>query len=145
MANRIDLYVDQGADFAKIVTILTETGSNFALSGCTVQSSLTSSEYSDCDVNFTIENYNPGAGQVVIAMSAADTWLLKFREYRYDLTVLDSNGLTTRSIKGTVFVNPGVTGKPICSGSSSSSSISSASSSGLSTNQFNVGSIMLGF
>ena len=153
MASHIDLHIEQGSDFSKIVTILTKTGSIFGLAGCTVTSTMISSSYSDKPVNFQIESYNPAAGQVVIAMTATDTWLLTFLEYQYDLTVKDSNGETTRVIEGTVFVKPGVTGKPlfVSSGSGSgvssgsSSGLSSGSSSGLSTNQYNIGSIMLGF
>jgi hypothetical protein len=104
-----ELYIDQGATFNNTLTLADDvTSANLNLSAYTATSQIRKSYYSvNASANIICTITDAQNGTITMALSAANTALLKPGRYVYDLKIADSTTVS-RIMEGTVFVNPKV-------------------------------------
>lgn len=105
-----ELYIDQGATFNNTLTLTDDvTSANINLTSYSVSAAIKKSYYTtNASANLLCTISDAQNGSITIALSAANTALLKAGRYVYDLKI--TNGSTvSRIMEGTVFVNPRVT------------------------------------
>jgi len=110
MAAISNLSIDQGATFSVTISVADTTGSARDLTGYTGRAQLRRSYYTNSNTSFTVSIDNPGDGEIILSLTAANTSLLKAGRYVYDLELVDSNTLTVeRIVEGIITVYPEVT------------------------------------
>jgi hypothetical protein len=110
MAEYVELYIDQGADFSTTIDIDDDnTNLPVNVAGYVVTSQLKKSllsQNSYANLSCIVNNI---ANEILIEMAAANTANLKPGRYFFDVKVKDSGNITSRLIEGTITVNPGIT------------------------------------
>lgn len=116
MADYIELYIDQGADFSSVIAInndLTNTPQNVA--GYVITSQLRRSLLSqNADGRFECSVTDASNGEITFSMTAANTANLRAGSYFFDMTYRDADSLfsaniVTRLLEGVVYIVPGIT------------------------------------
>lgn len=112
MAEYVELYIDQGADFSTTIAInndVTNVPEN--LSGVSVAGQIRKSLLSvNAYAVFHCSADNAANGEIIISMDAANTSNLKAGTYFYDVRLTDATANTnSRLIEGVIFVTPGMT------------------------------------
>ena len=114
-AFKLNLKIDQGATFQKVVTWKTGTpAAAVNLTGCTARAHIRA-KLTDAAVLVTLTTENGGialggvAGTVTVNIAAAATALLTWTTAVYDLEIIFANGTIRRLLAGNVFVSPEVT------------------------------------
>lgn len=111
MAEYVELYIDQGADFNTTITINDDATNvpgnlqNVVVTGQIRKSLLSLNAYS----NFTCSVTDPANGELEISMTSANTANLKPGSYFYDIRLGAANNSYSRLIEGVLFVTPGMT------------------------------------
>jgi hypothetical protein len=111
MAEYVELYIDQGAEFNTTIAIsddLTNVPgnlSNITVTGQIRKSLLSLNAYS----SFVCNVVNASNGEMTISLDSANTANLKPGSYFYDIKLTDRFQASTRLIEGVVFVTPGIT------------------------------------
>lgn len=113
MAEYVEFYIDQGADFNAYIT-LNDDDTNLAqnVQGYVITGKLRRSLVS-ANVAETIqcEIVDPANGEIYISMAAANTANLKPGNYFYDIKIVDTAlaNATSRLIEGIIIVTPAIT------------------------------------
>ena len=110
MATISNLSIDQGTDYSVTVTVTDTTGSARDLTDYTAKSQLRRSYYTNSNIAFDVNIYNPGIGEITLEMNSATTGNLKPGRYVYDLELKSNSTLQIeRIVEGIVTVYPEVT------------------------------------
>lgn len=101
----LDLYVDQGDDYSRIITLRDGDGELIDLTGFTA--SATMKKYYGSTVNYPITAtvLDATGGQVLITINDVDTALMKYPRFVYNVK-LTSGSTIIRILSGQVLVNP---------------------------------------
>lgn len=101
----LDLYIEQGDDFSKIITLQDSSGV-VDLAGYTVDANLRQYFNSTKDFNLQAEIYgSPVNGQIRVFLLAANSLLLVNPRYVYSVRLISSSN-TIRVLTGQVIVSP---------------------------------------
>ena len=109
MAGFAELTLEQGASFTTTVTVNGSDGSPTNLLNYTAAAQLRKSYYSTTANNFTVTVSNAAAGELTMAMTAANTANLTPGRAVYDLLITSPTGVKTRVVEGIVTILPAVT------------------------------------
>ena len=109
MAGFAELTLEQGASFTTTVTVNGSDGSPTNLLNYTAAAQLRKSYYSTTANNFTVTVSNAAAGELTMAMSAANTANLTPGRAVYDLLITSPTNVKTRVVEGIVTILPSVT------------------------------------
>ena len=110
MAEFLELYMDQGADFSTTIS-LNDDDTNVPqnVAGYVVTSHMRKSLLStNTTASFQCSILNAGDGELLMEMSAANTANIKAGSYFFDVKVYESNTYT-RLIEGVIYVTPSIT------------------------------------
>jgi hypothetical protein len=108
MARKLNLGIDQGADFTADVFVSDVNGDGLDLTGYTANAEMKHWYTSDNTIPFSVDMTNAANGYVLLTMNSATTMTLEHERYVYDLIVTDAANTVTRIIEGIVMVDPGV-------------------------------------
>lgn len=109
MAEYVEITIDQGAEFTTTVTVSDSSGNPVDLSDYTGKAQIRKSYYSTTAYDFAVTIPYPTSGEMVIAMSSANTSNISPGRYVYDVIIIDNQNEVTRLFEGTAAVTPGVT------------------------------------
>lgn len=117
---KVDLIVDQGADWSESVDFNNDDGTPVNLTGYSFLGTLKTSYFSNTTIaNFVITVLNAPVGNTVMSMNAATTANLSAGNYVYNVKMVDNLGLTTNIMQGIFTVRPSVLVVPPNNGSPS--------------------------
>jgi len=108
MATKVNLLVDQGADFTTTITLNQDNGQPLNLANYTGAAQLRKHYTSSTATDFTVELANT-TGVVALSLGANTTAGLTAGRYVYDVEITDSDGVVSRIVEGIVTVSPNVT------------------------------------
>lgn len=113
MAQRVILSIDQGTDTQVSVSIKDSTGTAIDLTGASarmqLRTQINASEFVD---ELTTENSRiviGDAGEMALIFPNETTTGINAGTYVYDLEMVDSDGLVSRVMEGTITIRPEVT------------------------------------
>ena len=109
MAGFVELTLEQGANFNTVLDLKDSAGGILNLSGYSVAAQMRKSYYSTTATSFTMTISDAAAGQITMAMSAANTASVTPGRYVYDILLTSGSGIKTRIIEGIITVMPSVT------------------------------------
>lgn len=109
MAGFVELTLEQGANFNTVLDLKDSAGGILNLSGYSVAAQMRKSYYSNTATSFTMTISDAAAGQITMAMNAANTATVTPGRYVYDILLTSGSGVKTRIIEGIVTVMPSVT------------------------------------
>ena len=109
MAGFAELTLEQGASFTTTVTVNGSDGSPTNLLNYTAAAQMRKSYYSTTANNFTVTVSNAAAGELTMAMTAANTANLTPGRAVYDLLITSPTNVKTRVVEGIVTILPSVT------------------------------------
>lgn len=110
MAVYANISIDQGSDFASIVTVEGSDGLIFNLDGYTPRGQIRKSYASVTAVDFTTSVQSAIGGTIAISLTHDQTSAMKPGRYLYDLEVVhDTSGIVTRVVEGQLEISAGVT------------------------------------
>jgi hypothetical protein len=109
VAGFVELTLEQGANFNTVLDLKDSAGGILNLSGYSVAAQMRKSYYSNTATNFTMTISDAAAGQITMAMNAANTSNVTPGRYVYDILLTSGSGVKTRIIEGIVTVMPSVT------------------------------------
>ena len=110
MAEYVELYMDQGADFSTTIAINDDNNNTPQdISGYIVTSQMRKSLISQnivaslvCSIPY------PESGEIYVELDAANTAIIPGGRYFFDVKIND-NGLYSRLVEGVIFVTPSIT------------------------------------
>ena len=108
MATKVNLVVDQGADFTTTLTLNNDDGSLFDLTDYTGASQIKKHYTSSNSTNMSV-TLNGNTGIVTLTMNNSVTAAMTSGRYVYDLELTDSANVVSRIVEGIVTVTPQVT------------------------------------
>jgi hypothetical protein len=108
MATKVNLVVDQGADFTTTITLTNDDGSTFDLTDYSGASQIRKHYTSSNATNMSI-TLNGNSGIVTMTMNNSVTAAMSSGRYVYDLELTDAANVVSRIVEGTVTVTPQVT------------------------------------
>lgn len=115
MVARQNLSIYQGADFRRALELRNESSALIDLTGYTFRGQIKSS-YADASpvfsFDFTLRNQVSDTGVVDMRLPAEDTAavsITKPTDYKYDIEMVDGDGIVTRIVEGNVKLYPEVT------------------------------------
>lgn len=109
MATISNLYVDQGSDYATIITVTSAGNIPLNLTGYTVKSQMRKSYSSSVFHNFNATIYDAPTGRVKITLTAAQSELIIAGRWLYDVEITSQAGVRKRVVEGVVTVTPQIT------------------------------------
>jgi hypothetical protein len=112
MAPSTNLFIEQGSDFTRTITLEQKIGATIVpldLTGFTAEAKLKKSYYSQTSVDFVVNIVDAINGKLTISLTNAETSALKPGRYVYDIVIVSAGLLRDRVLEGTVIVTPGVT------------------------------------
>jgi hypothetical protein len=109
VAGFVELTLEQGANFNTVLDLKDSSGGILNLSGYSVLAQMRKSYYSNTSTSFTMTISDAAAGQITMAMSAANTASVTPGRYVYDILLTSGSGIKTRIIEGIITVMPSVT------------------------------------
>lgn len=113
MAEYVELYMDQGADFSTTIFINNESNNTPQdLHGYVITGQLRKSLVSEnATSSFVCTIPDPSLGEILIELAASNTANIVAGTYFFDIKTIDTlnANLTNRLIEGVVFVQPGIT------------------------------------
>lgn len=107
MATKLNLLVDQGADFATTINLNDNTGAAIDLSAFTGRAQMRKHYTSSNAVNIDVATSNTGV--ITLSLSSAVTANIVAGRYVYDVELVDSSNAVSRIVEGIVTVTPNVT------------------------------------
>lgn len=108
MAATTNLFIDQGSDFSAEVELLQDDGTPMNLSDATPYSKMRRSYYSLTAYSFQASVLEAANGKIKLAMTGANSSLMKPGRYVYDV-MLEQFAGNTRVLEGIVTLYPEVT------------------------------------
>lgn len=110
MAVVSNLSIDQGTSYSVTIEVTDDTGTPRNLSGYTARSQMRRSYYTNSNVSFMANIFNPAEGEITLSLTNTQTSNLRQGRYVYDVElVLTSTGNVERIVEGIVTVYPEVT------------------------------------
>ena len=110
MANQLNLVVDQGATFTKVVDVTDDDGTPFDLTGFSASSQMRKSYFTNTSYEITAEVHgDPTDGQLKLTLLPCVTNTIRAGRYVYDLEVHSDSDEVLRVIEGIVTLTPQVT------------------------------------
>jgi len=109
MATTKNLVIDQGATFSANIQFLDTNKNPISLAGYSVRSKMRTSYDAANAAPFTAVITNEATGNINLSLTAANTSLLQYGRYVYDVEAYLANAVL-RIVEGTVTVAPGVSG-----------------------------------
>jgi hypothetical protein len=109
LATISNLYVDQGSDYATIITVTSAGNIPLNLTGYTVKSQMRKSYSSSVFHNFTASIHDAVNGRVKITLTAAQSELIIAGRWLYDVEITSQAGVKKRVVEGIVTVTPQIT------------------------------------
>jgi hypothetical protein len=108
MATYANIFIDQGSDFSFTLDLSTTVGL-LDLTSYTARGQIRKSYTSSTSVDFDI-SINVSDPELTCSLTAAQTSLLKYGRYVYDIEILSSDdpAVVTRVVEGQVDVTPRV-------------------------------------
>jgi hypothetical protein len=110
MATKANLVIDQGTDFSTTITIQSNDGSAYDLTGYTanghIRKHYTSSTAYPLTCSFTGDRTT---GKITLSMSRTTTSEMEAGRYVYDVEITSAANTVTRLIEGIVTLTPEVT------------------------------------
>ena len=109
MATYANIFIDQGSDFSFTLDLSTTIGL-LDLTSYTARGQIRKSYTSSTSVDFDI-SINVSDSELTCGLTSAQTSLLKYGRYVYDIEILSSDdpAVVTRVVEGQVDVTPRVT------------------------------------
>jgi len=109
MATYANIFIDQGSDFSFTLDLSTTVGL-LDLTSYTARGQIRKSYTSSTSVDFDI-SINVSDSELECSLTSAQTSLLKYGRYVYDIEILSSDdpAVITRVVEGQVDVTPRVT------------------------------------
>lgn len=107
MATKLNLVIDQGADFTTSVNLNDTDGNPINLSTYTSRAQLRKHYTSSNAVNFSTSGTSGGV--LTLSLTADQTANIISGRYVYDVEVVDSSNVVSRIVEGVVTVTPNVT------------------------------------
>ena len=108
MAATTNLFIDQGSDFGAEVELLQDDGTPMNLADATPLAQMKRSYYSLTSYAFQASVLEAANGKIKLAMTGANSKLLKPGRYVYDVLLTQFAG-NTRVLEGVVTIYPEVT------------------------------------
>lgn len=109
----VDLFVNQGADFVSLFSLVDDNDVAINLEGYTVRARFAKHAEAATKYHFVADIANPtSAGVITLRLNADDTDLIKAGRYLYDVeTSYNFNGQITveRVAEGTLHLSPSIT------------------------------------
>lgn len=112
MASVVDLNIDQGSDFSKVLTVVNDNGTPVNLTGYTAYSQFRRGYTSATAYAFTVTVSNAALGQITLSFTGAASSIIKAGRYLYDVEVVSLTS-KLRVFQGLVTINPEVTKIPV--------------------------------
>jgi hypothetical protein len=110
LATTSNLYVDQGSDYATIITVTSATGAPLNLADYVVKSQMRKSYSSTVAYNFTASVYDQLTGKILLRLSAADSEEIPHGRWLYDVEITNTEtGIKRRVVEGIVLISPQIT------------------------------------
>lgn len=111
MSAYVELYIDQGATFSSVITMVDDlTNSAVNVSGYSAQSQIRRSPYSaNITANLVCTISDAANGQITLSLDSANTSNIQSGRYLFDVLVTDTNDVVTRILEGTMTVTPQIT------------------------------------
>lgn len=101
----------KGEDFSQRIFLVDNNGDAFDLTGITIASAkLSKSYYSSTKSNFDITLVGSTSGEIELGLTSGLTSSLDATQYVYDVKVLNPSGDYKIVLKGTIRINPSVSG-----------------------------------
>ena len=110
-AAELNLYIEQGATFSRLLTVEASPGSPLDLTGMTAQAQIRYQiQSSDVAATFTctVLDQTTNTGEIRLELTAAETALLTQPNAAYDVELVDGATIT-RLLEGQVFISSNVT------------------------------------
>ena len=113
-AGKLDIFIEQGATFSKVITWKDGQENPIDLTGYTARLQCRAST-SSADTVFNLTTDNGGIvlggaiGTITLTISAADTSAATQQSGVYDLELEDASGTVTRLLKGSFIIDPEIT------------------------------------
>lgn len=112
MSGKLDLTIEQGCTFSRLITITDSTNTAVDISADTFRGEVRSSYKSGTiEGSFSFQFHTDGTdGKVVIMMTEVTTTTMTYgKNYVYDIEWVKSNDTVVRLLEGTAVVTPEVT------------------------------------
>lgn len=109
MAIVTNLYIDQGAEFYRTMTVTDTNKAVINLTNCTVIGQLRKGYTSTTSIPFVMTILDRITGKVSMALSAIATAAIAEGRYVYDVEVTSVEQKVYRILEGNVLVSPNVT------------------------------------
>jgi hypothetical protein len=109
MATISNLFVDAGANYSNIITVIGSNGQPLNLTGYTVAAQMRKSFQSSIAYNFTSTIYIANQGKVRLQLDAEQSEEIPPGRWLYDVEITSPTGFKTRVVEGIVTVNPQIT------------------------------------
>ena len=110
-AGKLNILIEAGATFSKVITVNATAGSALNLTGKTLRGSVrykVQDAQAAAQFTFTLANQSTNPGQATWILSATDTALLTQSRAVYDVELVDG-ATVTRLLEGEVFISLNVT------------------------------------
>lgn len=102
--------MDQGSDFATLVSVKSASGAPLILTGYTVKSQMRKSYSSSTAYNFTATVHDAPTGKIKLALLASQSELIPPGRWLYDVEISNTaTGAKKRVVEGIVTVTPQIT------------------------------------
>lgn len=110
MAEYVELFMDQGADFSTIININDETtGLAQNLAGYTASSQIRKSIISQNTTANLVCSIDTANGIIEISLGGSNTANIVSGTYFFDVRLRDSTNSYSKLVEGVIFVNPSIT------------------------------------
>ena len=107
MATKLNLFIDQGTDFATTIEVADDAGTPINLTTYTGRSQMRKHYTSTTYNSFTVTG--AANGVITISMNAATSANIASGRYVWDLELVSSGNVVSRIVEGIVTINPEVT------------------------------------
>ena len=110
MAVYSNISIDQGSDFATVITVEGSDGLLFDFTGYTARGQIRKSYASLTAVDFSVSVQSAIGGTIAVSLDNEQTFGMKPGRYLYDLEVKHTaSGIVTRVVEGQLEINPAAT------------------------------------
>lgn len=106
MANKLNLNIDQGADFSTTINVTNINGMPIDLTTYTAQSQMRRHYTSSNAVSFSVSISN---SNIILSLNSYTSSLLSNGRYVYDVEIISSSNVVSRVVEGIITVSPNVT------------------------------------
>lgn len=107
MATKLNLFIDQGTDFATTIEVEDEAGTPINLSTYTGRAQMRKHYTSSTYNSFTVAG--DANGVITVSMNAATSANIVGGRYVWDLEMVSGGNVVSRIVEGIVTINPEVT------------------------------------